>query len=334
MKVVDLRSDTVTKPTEKMRMAMFSAEVGDDVLGDDPTVKKLERLSAEIFGKESALFFPSGSMANATAVKVHTNEGDEVIVEEKSHIYLMEMGHLAFISRVIPRPVRSNRGNLDIEEVKKTIRFSRAYTPKTSLICVENTHNYWGGAVVDIENLREIWKIGEEYGLKVHLDGARIFNASVYSGIPVRGYAKYAHSVMFSLSKGLSAPIGSVLVGDAEFIEKARRIRKLLGGGMRQVGVIAAAGIIALTEMVDRLDEDHRKARIFAEGLGLDPKLFPTNIVILEVEDAQEFIYKLKERGVLALAISQREVRFVFHKDVDFEDVEIAIRVCKEIIKG
>jgi Threonine aldolase len=266
--------------------------------------------SAEIFGKEAALFFPSGSMANATAVKVHTNEGDEVIVEEKSHIYLMEMGHLAFISRVIPRPVRSNRGNLDIEEVKKTIRFSRAYT-------------YWGGAVVDIENLREI-----------HLVGARIFNASVYSGIPVREYAKYAHSVMFSLSKGLSAPIGSVLVGDEEFIEKARRIRKLLGGGMRQVGVIAAAGIIALTEMVDRLEEDHRKARIFAEGLGLDPKLFPTNIVILEVEDAQEFIYKLKERGVLALAISRREVRFVFHKDVDFEDVEIAIRVCKEIIKG
>jgi threonine aldolase len=303
----------IEKSTEKMRMAMFSAEVGDDVLGDDPTVKKLERLSAEIFGKESALFFPSGSMANATAVKVHTNEGDEVIVEEKSHIYLMEMGHLAFISRVIP--------NLDIEEVKKTIRFSRAY-------------NYWGGAVVDIENLREIWKIAEEYGLKVHLDGARIFNASVYSGIPVREYAKYAHSVMFSLSKGLSAPIGSVLVGDAEFIEKARRIRKLLGGGMRQVGVIAAAGIIALTEMVDRLEEDHRKGRIFAEGLGLDPKLFPTNIVILEVEDAQEFIYKLKERGVLALAISKREVRFVFHKDVDFEDVEIAIRVCKEIIKG
>ncbi|MCC6011825.1 beta-eliminating lyase-related protein [Candidatus Caldipriscus sp.] len=273
MKVIDLRSDTVTKPTEKMRMAMFSAEVGDDVLGDDPTVKKLERLSAEIFGKESALFFPSGSMANATAVKVHTNEGDEVIVEEKSHIYLMEMGYLAFISRVIPRPVRSSRGNLDIEEVKKTIRFSRAY-------------NYWGGAVVDIENLREIY-----------LDGARLFNASVYSG------TKFAHSVMFSLSKGLSAPIGSVLVGDAEFIEKARRIRKLLGGGMRQVGVIAAAGIIALTEMVDRLEEDHRKARIFAEGLGLDPKLFPTNIVILEVEDAQEFIYKLKERGVLALAI-------------------------------
>jgi threonine aldolase len=255
MKVIDLRSDTVTKPTEKMRMAMFSAEVGDDVLGDDPTVKKLERLSAEIFGKEAALFFPSGSMANATAVKVHTNEGDEVIVEEKSHIYLMEMGHLAFISRVIPRPVRSDRGNLDIEEVKKT-----------SLICVENTHNYWGGAVVDIENLREIWKIAEEYGLKVHLDGARIFNASVYSGIPVREYAKYSNSVMFSLSKSLSVPIGSALG------------RRYEAGGCNSGG------------------------GFFAEGLGLDPKLFPTNIVILEVEN-------LKERGVLALAISQREVR-------------------------
>jgi L-threonine aldolase (EC 4.1.2.5) len=333
MKVIDLRSDTVTKPTEKMRMAMFSAEVGDDVLGDDPTVKRLENLAAEMFGKEAALFFPSGSMANATAVKVHTNEGDEVIVEEKSHIYLMEMGHLAFISRVIPRPVKSDRGNLDIDEVKKAIRFSRAYTPKTSLICVENTHNYWGGAVVSLENLKEIWKIAEEYGLKVHMDGARIFNASVYSGIPVKEYAKYAHSVMFSLSKGLSAPIGSMLVGDEEFIEKARRIRKLLGGGMRQVGVIAAAGIVALTEMVERLKEDHLKARIFAEGLGLNPELFPTNIVILEVENAQDFVNKLKERGVLALAISPREVRFVFHKDVNFEEVEIAKVICKEILR-
>lgn len=336
MKLIDLRSDTVTKPTPDMRRAMFEAEVGDDVLGDDPTVKRLESIAADMFGKEAALFFPSGSMANATAVKVHTNEGDEVIVEEKSHIYLMEMGHLAFISRVIPRLVKSYRGNMALDDIRKAIRGNRPYVPRTSLICIENTHNYWGGAVVDIGNIKGIWELAMEYGLKVHIDGARIFNASVYSGISVKEYAKYCHSLMFSLSKGLCAPIGSMLVGDRDFIEKARRIRKLLGGGMRQVGVIAAAGIVALTKMVDRLKEDHEKAKMFCEGLReagyeINPEDFPTNIVILKVDDAQKFVERLRENGILALPISPTEVRFVFHNDVGFEDVKKAIEILRSL---
>ncbi|MEO0214138.1 MAG: GntG family PLP-dependent aldolase [candidate division WOR-3 bacterium] len=339
MKFIDLRSDTVTKPTPEMRKAMFEAEVGDDVLGEDPTVKELERLAADMFGKEEALFFPSGSMANATAVKVHTNEGDEVIVEERSHIYLMEMGHLAFISRVIPRPVGSYRGNMDLDEIKKAIRGNRPYVPKTSLICIENTHNYWGGAVVDIDNIKSIWGLAKENGLKVHIDGARIFNASAHSGISVKEYAKYCDSLMFSLSKGLCAPIGSMLVGSKDFIEKARRIRKLLGGGMRQVGVIAAAGIVALTKMVDRIKEDHEKAKMFCEvlrdaGCEINPEDFPTNIVILKVDDAQRFVERLKGNGVLALPISPTEVRFVFHNDVSFEDVKKGGEICAKFLKS
>ncbi len=336
MRFSDFRSDTVTKPTPEMRRAMFEAEVGDDVLGDDPTVKKLESLAAEMFGKEAALFLPSGSMANAVAVKVHTDEGDEVIVEQKSHIYLMELGHLSFISRVMPRLIPSRKGNIDIDALKISIRGKYPYAPKTSLICIENTHNYWGGYVVDIENIREVWRIAREHGIKVHIDGARIFNASVYSGISLKEYAKYCDSLMFSLSKGLCAPIGSMLVGNREFIEKARRIRKLLGGGMRQVGIIAAAGIVALEKMVERLKEDHQKARKLAEGLrdigyNINPDDFPTNIIILRVENAVIFVEELKKRGILALPISSTEVRFVMHKDVGFEDVYRCLEACKKI---
>ncbi len=338
MRYIDFRSDTVTKPTPEMRKAMYEAEVGDDVLGDDPTVRRLESLASEIFKKEAALFFPSGSMANAAAVKVHTNEGDEIIVEERSHIYLMEMGHLSFISRVIPRPIPSSRGNLDIEFMEKTIRkVRRYYIPKTSLVCLENTHNYWGGSIVDIKNLKEVYDLAKNYGLKVHIDGARIFNASVATGIPVYEYAKYADSVMFSLSKGLCAPVGSMLVGDKDFIDEARRIRKLLGGGMRQVGVLAAAGIVALTKMVDRLKEDHQKAKMLAGGLknigyDIDPDDFPTNIIILKVKDAALFVEKLKENGILALPISPNEVRFVTHNDISFEDIERCLNVCDSLI--
>ncbi|MCR4397255.1 MAG: threonine aldolase family protein, partial [Candidatus Saccharicenans sp.] len=246
----DFRSDTVTRPTEEMRRAMMEAEVGDDVLGDDPTVQKLEELAAAIMGKEAGLFVPSGTMGNSIAVKMWTRELEEVIVEEKSHIYNMESTHLTFISRVTPRPLPSRHGIMDPELVRRHVRLPSVHTPRTSLICLENTHNNWGGAVLPLENFREIRKIADEFGLKVHLDGARIFNASQASGVPVKEYAQYCDSVMFCLSKGLSSPVGSMLVSDRQMIDYARRIRKALGGGMRQVGVLAACGIISLTGMV------------------------------------------------------------------------------------
>ena len=250
----DFRSDTVTKPTPKMRQAMAEAEVGDDVLGDDPTVQKLEALAAEKMGKEAALYVPSGTMGNSIAVKAWTRELEEVIVECRSHIYNMESTHMTFISRVTPRPLISERGAMDPEEVVRNIRKAGVHIPQTSLICVENTHNNWSGAVLPLENLEAIRRIADAHSLKVHLDGARIFNASAASGVPVKKYAELADSVMFCLSKGLSAPVGSMLTGPRDFIDYGRRVRKALGGGMRQVGVLAAAGIIALTEMAGSLE--------------------------------------------------------------------------------
>ena len=263
----DFRSDTVTRPTEKMRKAMAEAVVGDDVLGDDPTVQELERLAAETMGKEAALFCPSGTMANSIAVKMWTGPLEEVIVEERSHIYNMESTHMTFISGVTPRPVRSDRGAMDPKDVVAAVRKPNVHTPRTSLICLENTHNNLGGAVIPLDNFKAIRAVADEHGLKVHLDGARIFNASVASGVPVQEYAKQVDSVQFCLSKGLSAPVGSMLVAGRERIEFGRRLRKVLGGGMRQVGVLAAPGIIALTEMVDRLKDDHVRAKALARGI-------------------------------------------------------------------
>ncbi len=263
----DFRSDTVTRPTEKMRKAMAEAVVGDDVLGDDPTVQKLERLAAETMGKEAALFCPSGTMANSIAVKMWTNVLEEVIVEERSHIYNMESTHMTFISGVTPRPVRSERGAMDPKDIVANIRKPNVHTPQTTLICLENTHNNWGGAVIPLENFKAVRKIADDNGLKVHLDGARIFNASVASGVPVHRFADQVDSLQFCLSKGLSAPVGSMLAANRERIEFGRRLRKALGGGMRQVGVLAAPGIIALTEMVDRLKDDHARAKKLAHGI-------------------------------------------------------------------
>ena len=337
----DFRSDTVTRPTEKMRRAMAEAEVGDDVLGDDPTVQKLETLSASIMGKEAALFCPSGTMANSIAVKMWTNALEEVIVEERSHIYNLESTHMTFISRVTPRPVRSARGVMDPEDVAANIRKPNVHTPRTSLICLENTHNVWGGAVVPLDNFKAIKKLADDNGVRVHLDGARIFNASQASGIPVREYARYVDSLMFCLSKGLSAPAGSMLVADRERIEFGRRLRKVLGGGMRQVGVLAAPGIIALTEMVDRLKDDHARAKRLAQeisglpGIGLDPATVETDIVIFgfrhPVLTVPAMLEKLKEKGILALAVGGG-IRMVTHKDVGDEDVDRAIQAFMEIL--
>lgn len=340
--ISDFRSDTVTRPTEKMRRAMAEAVVGDDVLGDDPTVQKLEALAAEIMGKEAALFVPSGTMGNSVAVKVWTRELDEVIVEARSHIYNMESTHLTFISRVTPRPLPSNRGVMDPAEVERNIRKPSVHIPRTSLVCVENTHNNWSGAVVPIENLKALRRIADQYDVKLHLDGARIFNASTASGIPVKEYAALADSLMFCLSKGLSAPVGSMLVGPRSFIDYARRVRKALGGGMRQVGVLAAPGIVALTEMVGRLHEDHERAKRLASaiaelpGIQLNPEEVQTNIIVFGFSHPKfsvaEFLAELRKRKILALATTGG-IRFVTHKDIDDEDVERAIAAFQEILK-
>ena len=337
----DFRSDTVTRPTENMRRAMAEAVVGDDVLGDDPTVQKLEAMAAEIMGKEAALYVPSGTMGNSIAAKVWTRELDEVIVEARSHIYNMESTSITFVSRVNPRPIISNRGAMDPEEVERNIRKPSVHLPRTSLICVESTHNNWSGAVIPMENLKAIREIANKHDIRIHFDGARIFNASHASGISVKEYAALGDSLMFCLSKGLSAPVGSLLVGSKDFISYARRVRKVLGGGMRQVGILAAAGIVALTEMVDRLKDDHARAKRFASaiaelpGINLNPEDIQTNIVIFGFNHPRlsipESLAKLKGNGILALAVFGG-IRFVTHKDINDEDVEKAISAIRKIL--
>ena len=340
-KFSDFRSDTVTKPTAEMRKAMAEAEVGDDVLGDDPTVNKLEELAAAVMGKEAALFVPSGTMGNSIAVKCWTQELDEVIIEARSHIYNMESTHMTFISRVNPRPLTSKRGAMDPEEIEKNIKIPSVHQPRTSLICVENTHNNWGGAVVPLANLKAIKKVADRHEIKIHFDGARIFNASTVSGIPVKEYAAVADSLMFCLSKGLAAPVGSMLVGPGDFINYGRRVRKALGGGMRQVGILAAAGIIAITKMAGRLKEDHIKAKRLAKSISefsaikLDPDDVETDIVIFGFEHPEisvsDFLDRLKSKGILALTVPQG-IRMVTNKEVDDRDVERAIVAFQEIL--
>jgi threonine aldolase len=341
--ISDFRSDSVTKPTEKMRRAMAEAVVGDDVLGDDPTVQKLEALAAEIMGKEAALFVPSRTMGNLIAVKVWTQELEEVIVEARSHIFNMESTHMTFISRVTPRPLHSNRGAMDPDEVEQNIRKPSVQTPRTSLICLENTHDSWSGAVVPIANLRAMRQIADKSELKLHLDGARIFNASTASGIPVEDYAALVDSVMFCLDKGLSAPVGSMLAGSRNFIEYARKVRNTLGGGMRQVGVLAAPGIIALTEMPSRLHLDHERAKKMASaiaklpGVELNPENVLTNIVVFGFSHPEisigDLLVELQERRILAMAAPDGTgIRLVTHKDIGDEDIERAVAVFQEIL--
>ncbi len=340
-KYADFRSDTVTKPTPEMRKAMAEAVVGDDVLGDDPTVKKLESLAAELMGKQAALFVPSGTMGNSIAIKAWTRELDEVIIEARSHIYNMESTHMTFISRVSPRVLTSHRGAMDPDEVERNIKKPSVHLPRTSLICIENTHNNWGGAVVPLENMRAIRKIADRHGIRVHLDGARIFNASVASGVQVKEYTEKADSVMFCLSKGLSAPIGSILAGPKDFIDFSRRVRKALGGAMRQVGVIAAPGIVALKKMVSRLKEDHERAKKLAlaiyrlPGIKLDPEEVETDIIIFGFEHPHlsiaDLLEKLKQEGILALSVPQG-IRFVTNRGIDDEDIKRAITAFTNIL--
>ncbi|MGC8722725.1 MAG: threonine aldolase family protein [Acidobacteriota bacterium] len=331
---VDLRSDTVTRPTPRMRRAMAEAEVGDDVYGEDPTVNRLQELAAGLMRKEAALFMPSGSMANQTAVKVHTRPGDEVICEAQCHIYNIETGTMAAFSGVLPRPVPGTRGVLDPERVAAAIRPASYYLPRTSLVAAENSHNLAGGTVMGVEASRAIGEVARKNGLASHLDGARIFNAAAALGVEAGALAEPFDSVMFCISKGLSAPVGSLLCGSRAFIDEARRVRKMLGGGMRQAGILAAAGLVALEEILPLLPEDHRRARVLAEhlaaapGFEVDLATVQTNIVMTRVKaplTAQRVGEGLKARGVLCHVLPPDHIRFVTHHEVDDEGLARAL---------
>jgi threonine aldolase len=331
---IDLRSDTVTRPTAAMRRAMAEAEVGDDVYGEDPTVNRLERRAAEIVGKEAALFVPSGTMGNTIAVKLHTEHGQEVICDSRAHLIDFELSMTAWFSGCLIRPIETDDGILSWDRIKRCLRPGGPHMAATALIELENTHNMAGGTVYPQQAIREICEGAHDAGIKVHMDGARIFNASAATGVPVEEIAAGADTVMFCLSKGLGAPVGSMLAGTAEAIAKGRLYRKRLGGGMRQAGVLAAAGLIALEQMPKRLAEDHANARLFAErasqidGVAVDLARVQTNIVIVDVFDvgmtASEVSARLKSEGILMNPIGPYKLRAVTHYDVSRADCERA----------
>jgi threonine aldolase len=345
MPYIDLRSDTVTKPTPEMREAMSSAEVGDDVYLEDPTVNRLQEMAAALLGKEAALFVPSGTMGNQICIRLHTQPGQEVITEERCHIFNYEMAAMAAICGTLARPVRGEGGVLDWPSIEAAIRPRSAYyVAQTGLVALENTHNMAGGAVTPPARMEEICERAHEAGLPVHLDGARVFNAAVALKRDVAALVRPFDSVMFCLSKGLCAPVGSLIAGPREFIDRARPMRKMFGGGMRQVGVLAAAGIVALEKMIARLEEDHKNAQLLARGVAgipgvkIDPEKVQTNIVVFDIGDTgigtEELAVKLKERGVLINGINPREMRAVTHHDVSREDCESALEAIKAVIGG
>jgi threonine aldolase len=340
---IDLRSDTVTRPTPSMRRAMAEAEVGDDVFREDPTVRRLEEMAAARMGKEAALFVPTGTMGNQIAVNVWTRPGQEVILEERSHIFNYEMGTMAVFSGVLPRPLRGEDGVLTAEAVGRAIRPPVYYLTQTGLVAVENTHNMAGGTILPASEAEVIGALARTQRLPTHLDGARLFNAAVALGRDPADLARPFDSVMFCLSKGLGAPVGSVLAGPAPFIEEALRVRKRLGGGMRQAGVLAACGIVALEENVERLAEDHQNARRLAEGiaglrgLAVDLAKVQTNIVLFRVAapavSAHDVVRRWKEQGVLALALDDTQIRAVTHYDVNRAGIERALDGLARILR-
>jgi len=342
--VIDLRSDTVTKPTAEMRRAMAEAEVGDDVYGEDPTVNRLEQRACEIFNREASLFVPTGTMGNQIAIKVHTRHGQEVICEERAHIINLESATLSAFSGCMPRAIYGEDGVLTWVQIKRKIAPKVYYRAQTGLIVLENTLNLAGGTIFPQEAADEICDRAHELGLPVHLDGARIFNASVAMGKSVAEISRKFDSLMFCLSKGLGAPVGSILLGSKTFIEKARAYRKAMGGGMRQSGILAAAGLVALEKMPARLKEDHDNARLLAEGLAripgikIDPKKAPTNILVFDISgtgmDADDFNQRLATKNVLANTIGHEQMRFVTHYDVSREDCLKTLGVVREICKA
>ncbi len=340
--VIDLRSDTVTRPTAEMRRAMAEAEVGDDVYGEDPTVNRLEKRAAEMFGKEAALFVPTGCMGNLIAIKVWTHHGNEVICEERSHVNLYELASMSAIAGCMPRVARGEDGILTWKEIEAVIRPKIYYDSQTALVCLENTNNMAGGTVYSTVQVEEVCEHAHAGGLKVHLDGARVFNAATALGETVEQMTRKVDSVMFCLSKGLGAPVGSLIAGTKAFIEKGRIYRKMFGGGMRQAGVIAAAGLVALEKSPARLHIDHENARRLAEGIAeipglkIDPKKVRSNIVIVDCaktgRTAAELCDALHPHGVWAQDTALYSVRVVTHCDVDRAGIERALVVLKEVV--
>jgi threonine aldolase len=337
--MIDLRSDTVTKPTPEMRHAMFTAEVGDDVYREDPTVNRLEERAAEILGKESALFVPTGTMGNTIAIRLHTEHGQEIICDGRSHIFNYELSMMAWFAGCVARPVESVDGILTWDQIRRQIRPLGPHWAPTGLIEIENTHNMAGGTVYPLEVLAEIRAGADAAGLPVHMDGARVFHAATYLDVPVAQIAQYADTVMFCLSKGLGSPAGSMLVGTRRLIDKGRLYRKRLGGGMRQAGVLAAAGLISLEQMPLRLQEDHDNARLLAEGLAAIPGIrvspAPTNIVIFDVGgigvETATLSAQLKERGIIANGVNSTSMRMVTHYDVTADQCREAAAAVREI---
>ncbi len=340
---IDLRSDTVTQPTPAMREAMASAEVGDDVYSEDPTVNRLERSAAEIFEREAAIFVPTGTMGNQIAIKLHTQHGQEVLCESRAHVLDWEMGMVANFSGCTLRPIAAPRGILTWQHLAPAIAPKIYYRAPTGLICIENTHNMAGGTVTPLETLEAIWAGAASVGLPVHLDGARVFNAAAALDLPVAKITRGFATVNFCLSKGLGAPVGSMLVGSQRDINRARSVRKALGGGMRQAGILAAAGLIALEQMPARLYEDHSNARLLAEAVATLPTVeidldsVQSNIVIFSLRDggdAPAAVAALRAQDVLASAIGPHAIRFVTHFDVSREQCHRAVEVTKTVLAG
>jgi len=332
---IDLRSDTVTLPTEEMLEAIRHARLGDDVFGEDPTVNMLEEMAAEKMGKEAALLVASGTQANLVSLMSNTRRGELVILEAEAHMYWYEVGGISAIAGLLPWLIKSQYGALDPKDVEAAIRPRNIHFPEPTLICVENTHNRHGGTVITPNQIKAISDVARAHGLKLYMDGARIFNAAVAWKVNVKEFTQHLDNLMFCLSKGLSCPVGSVVVGTRAFIDRARKIRKVLGGGMRQAGIIAAPGIIALEKMIDRLEEDHRNAKRLAEGIAetegiaVNMERVQTNMVLFDISGlgvADElFLSKLKENGVLAMTNARNKVRMVTHRGIEKEHIEKAI---------
>ena len=345
MQYFDFRSDTTTHPTEKMRQAMASAEVGDDVYGEDPTVKALEEKAADMLGKDSGLFVTSGTMGNLVAVLAHCARGEEAIMGTQGHTFLHEAGGVSAVGGVVIHTIPNQPdGTLALTDLKNALRNPDDYHEPTSrLVIIENTQNFCGGVPISLEYTESIAAFAREHGLLLHLDGARIFNAAVALGLPASKLVAPADSITFCLSKGLCAPVGSVLCGDKDFINKARRLRKLLGGGMRQAGIIAAAGIVALDEMVDRLAEDHRRAAMLAEGLRANGKVHltknspQTNMIFFQLDESvalsmAEFLEAMKQEGVLLMDSGPGEYRMVTHNDISDKAVEVSLEAFRKVL--
>jgi threonine aldolase len=339
--LIDLRSDTVTLPTEEMLEAIKHAPLGDDVYGEDPTVNKLQSIAAEKMGKEAALLVPSGTQANLTSLMSNCNRGELVLLEAESHIYWYEVGGVAAIAGLLPWTIKTDTGAFEPEQIDASLRPENIHYPLPSLVCVENTHNRYGGQIITPKQLEAINETAKKHSLKVYMDGARIFNAAVALDVDVKEFTKHVDNFMFCLSKGLSCPVGSLIVGSQDFIQKARKTRKLLGGGMRQAGIIAAPGIIALEKMISRLKTDHENARLLAEkiskirGVNIDLKNVQTNMVTFDLDssiDCGRFILGLKQDSILALAQAKNRVRMVTHRGIEKEHIETTVNAIERIL--